>query len=510
MIKEIKLPDLGEGIETAEVSEVSVSVGDIVKVDDIILVLESEKASMEIPVEQSGIVKEVFINSGDELKKDDVLISLEVEGKDGNDTDVMITEKNSEEDLNPLLEIVLPDLGEGIETAEVSEVSVSVGDIVKVDDIILVLESEKASMEIPVEQSGIVKEVFINSGDELKTGSKIILLELSETKVLNNKIKEKKLVDSKAINKTEDKEQDIQDINQNRGPTKKPFSTPGIRRLARELEIDLSLVGASGLKGRVTKDDLHGYIKNKMNSSSSINISTDILNIDFSKWGEIQEEPLSKIKKVTGQRLQSAWQTIPHVTQFDNADISSINDYRQKLKSDNKPITFLPFIIKAVYETLKEFPEFNSSLSSDGKYLTIKKYFDFGIAVDTPSGLMVPVVRSINDKTLFEISEELKEISNRAREGKLKAEEMKGGTFTISSLGGIGGSYFTPIINPPEVAIMGISKSSWQATYDSINKEITPKFMMPFSLSYDHRVIDGAYAASFTTSFSNNISKIKL
>ena len=312
--------------------------------------------------------------------------------------------------------------------------------------------------------------------------------------------------------KKEDKETKIEtkapEIKSENISSDKTFASPGVRRLARELDIDLTTVNATGPKGRITKDDLHGFIKQKMAQGGSVG-AVSLPKIDFSQWGSIDEQPLTKIQKITGDRLQQAWQTIPHVTQFDEADISVLNKKRIELKKEgekkNIKVTFLPFIIKAVIKSLKEFPRFNSSLDHLGENLVLKNYYNIGIAVDTPTGLVVPVIKNADNKSILGLSEELMDLSERARTGKLKPDEFKGGCFTISSLGGIGGTNFTPIINPPEVAIMGVSKSIWKPVYDHKNKEIVPTFMMPFSLSYDHRVIDGAIGAAFTSFFSNAV-----
>lgn len=404
-----------------------------------------------------------------------------------------------------LKKIVLPDLGEGIDSADVSEILIKSGDTVSVDDIILVLESDKASMEIPSENSGIVKEVFVVMGDEVKTGEALISIEVtSDDKDKPDTQKEEeppKEVVEKSVNPVEVKQE-------TRPSTDKTFASPGVRRLSRELEIDLSSIRATGEKGRITKEDLHGYIKQKMVQGGSV-AATSFPKIDFSQWGVVENTPLTKIQKITGERLQQAWQTIPHVTQFDEADISVLNSKRIELKKEglkkNIKVTFLPFIIKAVVKALKEFPRFNSSLDHLSENLVQKNYYNIGIAVDTPTGLVVPVIKDADNKSILGLSEELMDISERARIKKLKPEELKGGSFTISSLGGIGGTNFTPIINPPEVAIMGVSKSSWKPLYDHKNKEIIPTFVMPYSLSYDHRVIDGALGASFTTFFSRSL-----
>ena len=406
-----------------------------------------------------------------------------------------------------LKEVLLPDLGEGIDSADVSEILINPGDSVSIDDIILVLESDKASMEIPAEDAGVVKEVFVNAGDEVKTGAPLISIEVS-----SGSTEESKPEPKEEEPKKEDKETKIEtkapEIKSENISSDKTFASPGVRRLARELDIDLTTVNATGPKGRITKDDLHGFIKQKMAQGGSVG-TVSLPKIDFSQWGSIDEQPLTKIQKITGDRLQQAWQTIPHVTQFDEADISVLNKKRIELKKEgekkNIKVTFLPFIIKAVIKSLKEFPRFNSSLDHLGENLVLKNYYNIGIAVDTPTGLVVPVIKNADNKSILGLSEELMDLSERARTGKLKPDEFKGGCFTISSLGGIGGTNFTPIINPPEVAIMGVSKSIWKPVYDHKNKEIVPTFMMPFSLSYDHRVIDGAIGAAFTSFFSNAV-----
>ena len=406
-----------------------------------------------------------------------------------------------------LKEVLLPDLGEGIDSADVSEILINSGDSVSVDDIILVLESDKASMEIPSEDAGVVKEIFVNAGDEVKTGAPLISIEVSSSS--SEEIRPEP-------NKEEQKKEDIQTKTEAKAPeiksknisSDKTFASPGVRRLARELDIDLTIVNATGPKGRITKEDLHGFIKQKMSQGGSIG-TLFLPKIDFSQWGNVDEQPLTKIQKITGDRLQQAWQTIPHVTQFDEADISVLNKKRIEFKKEGEKkdikVTFLPFIIKAVIKSLKEFPRFNSSLDHLGENLVLKNYYNIGIAVDTPTGLVVPVIKNADNKSILGLSEELMDLSERARVGKLKPDEFKGGCFTISSLGGIGGTNFTPIINPPEVAIMGVSKSIWKPVYDHKNKEIVPTFMMPFSLSYDHRVIDGAIGAAFTSFFSNAV-----
>ena len=401
-------------------------------------------------------------------------------------------------------EVILPDLGEGIDGAEVSEVSVSVGDIVESNDTILVLESDKASMEIPADVNGSITEILVSAGDELKPGHILMKIELS-----GDTPKEKVPVEEKSqkeksppqIERTVPKLH-LEDLTSNNTV----FASPGVRRLARELGINLQAIKGSGQKNRITKNDLNSYIKLQMAISSG-SIPAQKQEIDFSQWGEVEVQKLTRINRIAGQRLQQAWQTIPHVTQFDNADITDLDSYRKKLKTkaakQDIKVTFLPFLMKATTIVLKEMPEFNSSLDHTDQNLVLKNYYHLGIAVDTPLGLTVPVVRDVDQKSIIDLSSELMDLSSRAREKKLKPNEIKGGTFTISSLGGIGGTGFSPIINPPEVAIMGVSRSVWKQVYDKATGEFKTRFIMPFSLSYDHRVIDGASAAAFTSKFAS-------
>ena len=406
-------------------------------------------------------------------------------------------------------EIKLPDLGEGIDGAEVSEVKVSIGDKLQPQDTILVLESDKASMEIPAEVIGVVTKVAVKVGDQVKSGQLLVSVDVE------NKIQQTKEKETRSSNKKEGSEESKPDTTTALPPInddqKKDnvFASPGVRRLARELDINLSLIKGNGPKGRITKDDLHNYIKIQMTMSSG-SILPLKPEIDFSQWGEVEVQKLTKINIITGQRLQQAWQSIPHVTQFDEADISELNNYRNKMNNKSAKqkikLTFLPFFMKAATIVLKEMPKFNSSLDYNEENLILKNYYNLGIAVDTPYGLIVPVVKDVDRKSLVDLSEELIDLSQRARDKKLKPNELTSGTFTISSLGGIGGKFFTPIINPPEVAILGISQSWWNNIYNEKTKTNSPRYIMPFSLSYDHRVIDGAAGAAFTSRFAEVLS----
>ena len=411
-------------------------------------------------------------------------------------------------------DILLPDLGEGIEGAEVSEVAVAPGDTITAEDTILVLESDKASMEIPAEVNGTVTEIAVAAGDEVKTGQILIKIEISDS---TDAIVEEPILseetDQIATSPEKEKppEVTLSPVIEDTSSTEKVFASPGVRRLARELGINLQIIKGSGPKRRVTKDDLNGYIKLQMAmSAGSIPAPQPV--IDFSQWGDVEVQKLTKIKRITGERLQQAWQLIPHVTQFDAADITDLDSLRKEVKKAGAEkgikVTFLPFLMKALSVVLKEMPEFNSSLDHNNENLVLKNYYHLGVAVDTPRGLTVPVVRDVDQKSVFELSDELMDLSSRARDKKLKPNELKGGTFTISSLGGIGGTGFSPIVNPPEVAIMGVSRSAWKEVYDKVSREFVAKFIMPFSLSYDHRVIDGAAAAAFTSRFADVLSDL--
>jgi len=411
-------------------------------------------------------------------------------------------------------DILLPDLGEGIEGAEVSEVAVAPGDTITAEDTILVLESDKASMEIPAEVNGTVTEIAVAAGDEVKTGQILIKIEISDS---TDAIMEEPVLSEETDQiatppeKEKPPEATLYPVIEETSLTEKVFASPGVRRLARELGINLQIIKGSGPKRRVTKDDLNGYIKLQMAmSAGSVPAPQPV--IDFSQWGDVEVQKRTKTKRITGERLQRAWQLIPHVTQFDAADITDLDSLRKEVKKAGAEkgikVTFLPFLMKALSVVLKEMPEFNSSLDHNNENLVLKNYYHLGVAVDTPRGLTVPVVRDVDQKSVFELSDELMDLSSRAKDKKLKPNELKGGTFTISSLGGIGGTGFSPIVNPPEVAIMGVSRSAWKEVYDKVSREFVAKFIMPFSLSYDHRVIDGAAAAAFTSRFADVLSDL--
>lgn len=398
--------------------------------------------------------------------------------------------------------IRLPHLGEGVESADVSEILVSPGDKIKANEPIVVLESDKASMEIPSEIKGTIQEVFIEEGKEVLTGDKIVSI-LSEKPTKNKEKEEEEEKPEETQSQTTGKHT-VHTATKNKEHTFR--TSPSVRKLARELQIGLSEIKGSGKKGRITREDLIYEIKRRMTKG----IEHEKQETDYSKWGPVDFIPLSKVKRITGARMESAWREIPQVTQFDKADISKLNIYRKNLKKENPTtkITFLPFLIKAVTKALIKFPDLNSSLSVDRESLIHKRYYHIGIAVDTPGGLVVPVVKNTNKKDIIEISKELEDISKRSREKQLKPEELKGGTFTISSLGGIGGTYFSPIVNPPEVAILGVSRAKKEPVFSASKSNFTPRDILPISLTYDHRVIDGAQAAVFTRYLGSVLSEI--
>ena len=412
--------------------------------------------------------------------------------------------------------IILPHLGEGIESVEVSEILISIGEKIKNNDPLILVESEKASMEIPSTEYGEVKNIYVTVGDTIKPGSTIIsLINYDKTKVEkdkpsdghNNK-KKVKQTHNNDIEKDIINEKKILQNNSSKNIItygESVIASPSVRKFARELGCDLKKVYGSGHKGRISKKDVEKYVKNILNQNNNSIFQLPKQEVDFSQWGNIEIISLNKIKRLTGTKLQQAWQSIPHVTQFDSANITKLEKLRRdKKKKYNLKISIIPFIIKSLDLILKEMPIFNSSLDQTNNKLILKKYINIGIAVDTKDGLVVPVIQNITTKSIEQINTELINLSKKARAKKLMPQDMSGGSFTISSLGGIGGNYFTPIINAPEVAILGISKMENKLFLE--NNEYINKVILPFSLSYDHRVIDGADAARFTTKLSERLS----
>ena len=422
-----------------------------------------------------------------------------------------------------MAQILLPELGEGITSVEISDVSIKVGDNLSIDDILIVVETDKASMEIPCTEAGEVSIVHVSYGDTLSPGEPIVTLSGEASKNEKNvdveespvEVIQQEIIETPQTPPTS-AEQSESTRESNGGSTS---ASPSVRRFARELGCNLTDVSGTGPKGRITKEDIENYIKMVLQQPLIQNIIQDVQaatppkpEIDFTQWGDISRIKLNKIKRVTGDRLQEAWQTIPHVTQFDKADITELDKIRKSLKALNRnkniKVSHLPFFMKAIVKILQNMPEFNSSLSNDGKELILKTYINIGVAVDTPNGLVVPVIKDVDKKSLKQLTIELSQLSEKARLGKLLPTEMQGGCFTISSLGGVGGTYFTPIINPPEVAILGISRMMIEPVFT--NKKFVPRKMLPFSLSYDHRVIDGVTAVKFTRAFATILEDLSI
>lgn len=544
MTIEIHVPDIGA--DEVEVTEILVKVGDKVAADQSLLSVEGDKASMEVPANDAGVVKEIKVKVGDKVKTGSLIMTFEGEGaakadaapaKEEAKADSKAetkTEAKTESKTASVQDVKVPDIGG--DAVEVTEIMVKVGDTVSEDQSLLSVEGDKASMEVPAPFAGKVKEIKISVGDKVSTGSLIMVFETTgSADAAPAAATEAPKAETKAETKTEAAPAATATAPVASASTTAAdgfvensayaHASPVIRRLAREFGINLAKVNGTGRKGRVVKEDVQNYVKQLVKqvesgatagTGSGNSMGFDLIawpKVDFAKFGEVEAKPLSRIQKLSGNNLHRNWVRIPHVTQFDEADITGLEDFRkeQNTLAEKKKLgvkyTPLVFIMKAVAKALEEFPTFNSSLSEDGASLILKKYVHLGIAVDTPNGLVVPVVRDVNKKGIIELSRELQDISVKAREGKLTAADMQGGCFTISSLGGIGGTAFTPIVNAPEVAILGVSKSDIKPKWNG--KEFEPKLMLPLSVSYDHRVIDGALAARFTATLASYLADIR-
>ncbi|SFV88274.1 Dihydrolipoamide acetyltransferase component of pyruvate dehydrogenase complex [hydrothermal vent metagenome] len=491
-IKNVPLPDIGD-FDEVEVIEILVTVGDTVSEDDGIITLESDKASMEIPTPFAGVITEIKVTLGDKIKQDDIILTIE--------SAVEIVEEVVEKvSVEPqIMPVIVPDIGD-FDEVEVIEILVNIGDILSEDDGIITLESDKASMEIPTPLAGKVTDINVALGDKIKLGDLILNIE-SAGKVAKIETTEQALIPVAtetpsasvlAIPKSSPQtlDQSVSNVPQNSS-----HASPSIRKLARELGVDLSKVTGRGNKGRVLEDDLKDYVKQIMLSGGTGGALPKTPVINFSKFGDIETVALSRIKKISGKHLSACWLNIPHVTQFDEVNIDKMEAYRQEQKANGVKLTPLVFIMKGVIQALQAHPNFNASLDESGDNLILKKYFNIGIAMDTPNGLVVPVIKNVEQKSLVELATELGETSAKARDGKLKPADMQGAGFTISSLGGIGGTQFTPIVNAPEVAILGVSRSFNKPVWNGEN--FIPELTLPLALSYDHRVIDGAQGGRF-------------
>ncbi|TGV19522.1 pyruvate dehydrogenase complex dihydrolipoyllysine-residue acetyltransferase [Pseudoalteromonas sp. MEBiC 03607] len=522
--QEVTVPDIGD--DEVEVTEIMVAVGDTVEEEQSLLSVEGDKASMEVPAPFAGTVKEIKIATGDKVKTGSLIFVFETASSGSEAPAAESAPAEAAPATSGTKEVNVPDIGG--DEVEVTEVMVAVGDKVEEDQSILNVEGDKASMEVPAPFAGTVKEIKVAAGDKVSTGSLVFVFEVAGSAPAAAEPAPAKAEAAPAA-KAPAAEKPASAPASNEGfADNKAYAhaSPVVRRLAREFGINLANVKGTGRKNRVVKEDVQNYVKDLVKKVESGQLSAGKGNagggelglipwpkVDFAKFGEIEEKKLSRIQKLSGANLHRNWVQIPHVTQFDEADITSLEAFRkeQNALAEKKKlgvkITPLVFVMKAAAKALAEFPTFNSSLSEDGESLILKKYINIGVAVDTPNGLVVPVFKDVDKKGIIELSRELMEISAKARDGKLTSSDMQGGCFTISSLGGIGGTAFTPIVNAPEVAILGVSKSEMKPKWNG--KEFEPKLMVPLSMSYDHRVIDGALAARFTVTLASYMSDIR-
>ncbi|MBD3586087.1 dihydrolipoyllysine-residue acetyltransferase [Salinimonas sp. HHU 13199] len=540
---EVTVPDIGDA-EEVDIIEVLVAEGDKVEAEDGLITLETDKATMDVPCPQAGTVKSLKVKEGDKVSEGSLVLILEVAGSgdagaDSSESDDQ-SQSSDDDDAQPSqsdaddsddaqasggeeeIEVTVPDIGDA-EDVEIIDVLVSEGDTIEPEDGLITLETDKATMDVPAPKAGTITKMLVKQGDKVSQGSAVLMLKVAGSAKSSEK-PEKSDQKAKQDAPQQQKSSDKSDSSRPKPPpvphhpsagekkkSGKVHASPSVRRLAREFGVDLTQVSGSGRKDRILKEDVQSYVKYELSrpkaSAGSVGQGEGGLQViappkvDFSKFGEVEEKPLTRIQKLSGPNLHRNWVTIPHVTQFEEADITEMEAFRkqqnkiaEKRKYDFK-VTPLVFMMKAVADALKAYPVFNTSLSADGESLIQKKYYHIGIAVDTPNGLVVPVVRDVDQKGIHELSKELLDISLKARDGKLKSADMQGSCFTISSLGGIGGTAFTPIVNAPDVAILGVSKSEMKPKWNG--SEFEPRLMLPLSLSYDHRVIDGAVAARF-------------
>jgi pyruvate dehydrogenase E2 component (dihydrolipoamide acetyltransferase) len=522
----VPVPDIG-GAEGVDVIEVSVAVGDHVNEGDSLIVLESDKASMEIPSPASGEVLSITVKEGDKVSQgDEILVlsgsqpaaqasSTDKEKSKPTESPVAASQSSS----GGSRDVKVPDIG-GAEGVDVIEISVAEGDEVNEGDSLIVLESDKASMEIPSPAAGKVLSIVLKEGDKVSQGDMILKLETAAEAPVEEPTpaqegataSESQKASAQSV-KTEARRETPAEIS---GGGSDVYAGPAVRKLARQLGVQLNNVKARGPRGRITKDDVRDHVKAVMQSGTAPGAPAgagipSVPDVDFAQFGEVELTKMSKIKKVTAASMLRSWLNVPHVTQFDDADITDLEDFRKAMKAEAEKsgvkLTPLPFLLKACAAALKAEPSFNVSMHSDGEHIVQKKYIHIGIAVDTPNGLTVPVIRDVDKKGLFQLAEETLAMAQKARDGKLMPNDMKGGCFTISSLGAIGGTGFTPIVNTPEVAILGVSRASIQPVWNG--KEFVPRQMLPLALSYDHRAINGADAGRFFTYLASVLSDVR-
>ncbi|AHW76008.1 dihydrolipoyllysine-residue acetyltransferase E2 component of pyruvate dehydrogenase complex [Neisseria meningitidis] len=523
-IVEIKVPDIG-GHENVDIIAVEVKAGDTIAVDDTLITLETDKATMDVPADAAGVVKEVKVKVGDKISEGGVILTVET-GAAAAEAAPAAAEAQPAPAAAPAaaggatVQVAVPDIG-GHTDVDVIAVEIKVGDTVAEDDTLITLETDKATMDVPCTAAGVVKAVFFKVGDKVSEGSAIIEVETVGSAAAAPAQAAQAAAPAAAPPPTAAAAPAAAPAPSAPAAAKideaafaKAHAGPSARKLARELGVDLGQVKGTGLKGRIVGDDIKAFVKSVMQGGAakpaavgaSLGGGLDLLpwpKVDFSKFGNVEVKELSRIKKISGQNLSRNWVVIPHVTVHEEADMTELEEFRKQLNKEwereGVKLSPLAFIIKASVSALKAFPEFNASL--DGDNLVLKNYFNIGFAADTPNGLVVPVIKDVDQKGLKQISQELTELSKKAREGKLKPQEMQGACFTISSLGGIGGTGFTPIVNAPEVAILGVCKSQIKPVWNG--KEFAPRLMCPLSLSFDHRVIDGAAGMRFTVFLAN-------
>ncbi|AKU63597.1 pyruvate dehydrogenase [Aggregatibacter aphrophilus] len=521
---DVNVPDIGG--DEVNVTDVMVKVGDRVEVDQSIINVEGDKASMEVPAPVAGIVKEIIIKAGDKVSTGTLIMRFEVAGSAP--TAVPTASAPVAAPAAPVAggvkDVNIPDIGG--DEVNVTEIMVKVGDTITEEQSLITVEGDKASMEVPAPFAGVVKEILVKSGDKVSTGSLIMRFEVAGSAPVAAPAPQAAapaptaapaVAPSAPAATTSDA-----DVT---GAKSYAHATPVIRRLAREFGVNLDKVKGTGRKGRILKEDVQAYVKAAVKAlESGAASATGAANgaglgllpwpkVDFSKFGEIEEVELSRINKISGANLHRNWVMIPHVTHFDKADITDLEAFRKEqnaLAEKQKlgvKITPVVFIMKAVAKALEAFPRFNSSITEDAQRLILKKYINIGVAVDTPNGLVVPVFKDVNKKGIIELSRELAEVSKKARDGKLTASDMQGGCFTISSIGGLGTTHFAPIVNAPEVAILGVSKSSMEPVWNG--KDFAPRLILPISLSFDHRVIDGADGARFISYIGSVLADLR-
>ncbi|MCZ4295264.1 pyruvate dehydrogenase complex dihydrolipoyllysine-residue acetyltransferase [Vibrio sinaloensis] len=518
-LKEVFVPDIGG--DEVEVTEIMVAVGDSVEEEQSLLTVEGDKASMEVPAPFAGTLKEIKVAAGDKVSTGSLIMVFETAGAPSAAPAAVEAPAPA---ASAAKEVNVPDIGG--DEVEVTEIMVAVGDTVEEEQSLITVEGDKASMEVPAPFAGTVKEIKIAAGDKVSTGSLIMVFEVAGAAPVPVAAPAQAAAPAAAAPKAEAPAAAAPAAGDFQENNEYAHASPVVRRLAREFGVNLSKVKGTGRKSRILKEDVQSYVKEALKrlesgadaaaSGKGDGAALGLLpwpKVDFSKFGETEVQPLSRIKKISGANLHRNWVMIPHVTQWDNADITELEAFRKEQnaieakKDSGMKITPLVFIMKAAAKALEAFPAFNSSLSEDGESLILKKYVNIGIAVDTPNGLVVPVFKDVNKKGIYELSEELMVVSKKARAGKLTAADMQGGCFTISSLGGIGGTAFTPIVNAPEVGILGVSKSEIKPVWNG--KEFEPRLQLPLSLSYDHRVIDGAEGARFITFLNGALSDIR-